>query len=343
MKEGNVFEKVDNKKYVKELLIDFLEDAPTLWGLPIALLPHDFLVNKKSSNRITLDFTMSKDFNKIVKFILDKVFDEITEDELNKYEGLEKNTFLFSKFRFVYHTSFYDKIHLDAKRYCSDYLMNAFKKYTRKLPREHVEKLKEELGLIPKAYPRGILDYDYSILGVDIFSQNVISEINEAMKTKVSQYVEKNILNGTTPIRNVEKVSSNTVGNQDSPFYLLSVDSTNLHYIRERIEKILAKHNEFYDKHIFDYKNVKSFKVNTISKPIPYIKIESNLTNKVYMYITPYSAYLGVVIDNNVEAYTLYHIGRNSNKECKERMIHAIKKFDFPTYCLDFTKLIYLR
>lgn len=325
------------EQYVSDLTYTFLEEAPTLLGLPISFLPQDVLVNSEKGF-IYLDFTTSKDLDRIIKSILARISMDDIVAIFKAHEGLDINSKIFTKIRQSYHMGFYNNVHLEAKKASSDYMLRVFDKYTHKLSKEHRERLYEQYGVVDSLYPRGLMDYDYSKVGLDVKDKNLIPKMNKSLEKIVSEYIHDNKL-----IREDSNNFSFTKGENDNVLFIIEKDSQNPVYIRPRIEKIMQKNKDFYTTGIKDYTVAYSFRIPECSLQIPLIKIKSEYSSTINAYITPFSAYIHVIHGGKSKIYTIYHIGRNTNEECLEKMKSAITTFKLPQYCLLFTKNISLR
>lgn len=322
---------------VKELIYVFLEDAPTLWGLPIAFLDNDILINKKNGF-VYLDFTTSVNLDSIINEIYSNINLEELIDVFEKNKGLDLNTELFKKIRYSYHTGFYNKLHLNAKDKCSRYLISVINKYTRGLSPNQTLKFYKNYKIDKSLYDRGLIDYDYSNLGLSLNDKNLISNLNKTIETFVINFVKQNnILPKDLLDKGIKADSKNDI------IKILDKDIENTKYISERIVKLLNKHKDFYTTDIKQYKNILKYKLPNSNIILPIIKIPSLVKNDIILYITPFSAYIEVPIENSKQIVNVYHIGRHSLKECKNKMELAIKKFKFPSYCISFIDLLYLR
>lgn len=322
---------------VKELIYVFLEDAPTIWGLPIAFLDNDILTHKKKGF-VYLDFTTSVDLDGIINKIYSDIKKSDIEYIFENFKGLNLNTELFSKIRYAYHIGFYNDLHLNTKKKCANYLLSVLRKYTKGLDSEDRIKFYKKYKVDNSYYARGILDYDYSLLNLSEDDKNLINNLNKSIEISLINFVKQN---------NILPKESNKQGLRASIktdiSKVLDRDIENTKHISERIVKLLNKHNKFYTSDIKQYKNIIYYKLPDSNIQLPIIKIASTVKSDVFIYITPFSAYVELPMENSKQILNIYHIGRNNLKECKSQMNVAINKFKFPNYCISFIDLLTLR
>lgn len=322
---------------VKELIYVFLEDAPTIWGLPVAFLDNDILPHKKKGF-IYLDFTTSINLDSIIN----KIYSDIKKSDIDyvfdNLKGLNLNTELFSKIRYAYHVGFYNDLHLSTKKKCAHYLLSVLKKYTKGLDSEDRIKFYKKYKIDNSYYERGILDYDYSQLGLSEDDKNLITNLNKAIQKNLGDFVKQNnILPKELSKQGLKASIKNDITK------VLDKDIENTKHISERIVKLLNKHRKFYTNDIKQYNNVLKYKLPESNIELPIIKISSTVKNDVFIYITPFSAYIELPMEDSKQILSIYHIGRNTLTECKSKMNIAISRFKFPTYCISFIDLLSLR
>lgn len=324
---------IDNEQYLKKVISHYLSDAPTLSGLPLEFLPSD-IIPMKNKGYIRLDFTSSEDFKQIVNTIYKDIDRHKVVEIMEGGHNFENE--LLELITYTYHKDFYNKIHLKSKNMGAKFLMNTVNNNLTDISMEDKDKFLDEYKIRDKFYDRGLIDYDYSLLGVtpstNKFRENVKLKVIEARDKFIN---ENNLIK--TELKN-QGVSEVTNDKKQSIEKIIYNDTKNLYYLKERILKIQSKNKEFYKEQSKD-KNSKSLMVKTRIGNIPVFMYESIIDKRIKIYFTSFSAY--IVASDKV--YVLYHVGRNTLVDCDKLTNMAIQKFNFPTICIEHPNALPLR
>lgn len=320
----------DNEIKIKEMIYLYLEDASTLNKLPVSFLPNDILYQKGK-----LDFTTSDDIDDYVE----NVFSAMKKDKLfemfEQYEGIELNNKIILEILVAYHQTLYYKISMEAKQDCLNFFNRLLKKYGDELGTKELQKFKKLYKIEDKFYERGLLDYDYNLLNSDLASNSFKKNLKNNLEKEIDKYIQENNLNKVSKTKNNIKSATPMEINQ-----IVTRDVNNFSVdMCVRIIKIMLNNKNFYNEDIKKF-NVKGsikipYKQRFVNTPIVYAK-----SSDYELYITAFSAYIKLP---NKEIKTVYHINRNTLKECLNNLGIVIKKYKFNPELITFAKILPLR
>lgn len=320
----------ESENKIKEMINLYIEDAPTLNGLPVSFLPNDIIYHKKR-----LDFTTSSDIDEYIE----TVFSSMKKDKLieifEKYDGIELNNKIILEILIAYHQTLYYKISMEAKQDCLNFFGRLLKKREEELGSVQLNKFKKIYKIDSKLYERGLLDYDYSLFNADLSSSHFKRTLQTNLEKEIDTFIQKNNLNKVSKTKNNIKSATPLEINQ-----IVTRDVNNFSVdMCVRIIKIMLNNKEFYNEDIKKF-NVKGsikipYKQKSINTPIVYAK-----SSEYELYITAFSAY--IKLPNN-EIKTVYHINRNTLKECLNNLGIIIKKYKFNPELITFAKILPLR
>lgn len=326
---------INKKDYIEKLILKFLEDAPTLDGLPVEFLPSDIFYNKG-----VLDFTLSENISTYVQDIYADLDQQKVEDLFEKYDTVELTNYLLNdSILFSYYKTVHSDVYLEAKEKCSKLLINVVNKYNHdfELDNENRALFLSKYKLKNNLYPRGLKDYDYELFGVELTKQNFRKSLQENVKEAFEQFiVENNVSVNKTYKQGVTTQSTLNINN------MIKKDVENIGTeLSKRVLKIIRNNKVFYTEQIKQMNVVGQINLPMKQKNIPLPIIKTVNKDKTFeMYNTPFSCYIQ---NSKGEYFTVYHIGRNTLEECLKNMQQVIKKYHFTNQPLTYVKLLPLR
>lgn len=274
-----------NDNYIRELTYKFLEEAPTLFGLPIDFLPTDIIANNKKGF-IYLDFTISENLEAFINKIVNGISKKKKRQILLEFSGKELDETLLSEIRMSYFIHFYNKIHLSTKETCSLFLKGLLEKYTKELSSRDSENVLTELKLKDDFYDRGLIDYPYEDLGLDVSVLGFKTKLIKDMKQIIENQIQELGLSKVTQQETKEHFVKNSLEQ-----YLVK-DIVNMNKDTAlRYEKIYSYLKEIYKQKGLSNQIELNIKEKTTGKQLS-VPVFSYVVGRTKLYITPVSAYL---------------------------------------------------
>lgn len=315
-----------SETYVKEIIYNYLENAPTLFGLPVDFLPTD-IIPMNVSGYIRLDFTISES----IETFVNRVYSGINKPKLNKifkeFTGKDLEVEINSLIQESYYKHFYTKIHLSTKTTCSTFLKGLFEKFTKEFSTTDKEAIYQEFKVDDSFYERGLIDYDYTLIGLDISLKDFKSRLIQNVRKTVKDYIEANEIYLNNDKKELQEQVSRNVLEQR-----LVKDVVNMNkVVALRFASIYKRLDYIYKNHAFLKESSKEYVVekttgHNLKVPVFTYPIESKDPSKLIL--TPVSAYYLITKNDKTKIFEVYNLNKQDQglEESKEYLIKCIKQ-----------------